>query len=204
MQLDRPAGPEQASIDRDAFMEQLIELIPQMRAFGRYLCRDPSEAEDLAQDALYKALKCRSGYTLGTNLKAWTFKIMRNLYYSSLRKSGRWVELTPERGERLSQTLSDPIANLELDEVRRALNVLADEQREALILVAAGGLSYDEAAHICRCPVGTIKSRVSRARDLLAATIENGGVRRDEISPSRAMALILKELAGINATQRAA
>ena len=164
---------EQAQADHE-FKTELTALIPQMRAFARSLCRDATAADDLAQDALLKAWNNRASFEPGTNMKAWTFMILRNQFYSDKRRSWRSSQLDPEVAERTLEAASNPIASLELDEVRRALACLPDDQREALILIGAGGLSYEEVSEICGCAIGTIKSRVSRARDRLSTIIEDG------------------------------
>ncbi len=187
-----------------AFQAELISLIPQMRAFARHLCRDVSIAEDLAQDALVKAWKARRSFTVGTNMKAWTFMIVRNQFYSDKRRSWRSTPLNQEVAERTLQAISNPVANIELDEVRRALTCLPDDQREALILVGAGGLSYDEVSAICGCPIGTIKSRVSRARDRLDELLRDGDYGKDTCPSSGAMEDIVVQLAKLSSLTRAA
>jgi len=187
---------DQARAD-EVFKAELTGLIPQMRAFARSLCRDAVAADDLAQDALLKAWNNRASYQPGTNMKAWTFMILRNQFYSDKRRSWRSSQLDPEVAERTLEAASNPIASLELDEVRRALACLPDDQREALILIGAGGLSYEEVSEICGCAIGTIKSRVSRARDRLAAIIESGDYGQDDVMPSNAMATIIAQLDGL-------
>ena len=178
----------------DAFKTELTGLIPQMRAFARSLCRDATAADDLAQDALLKAWNNRSSYQAGTNMKAWTFMILRNQFYSDKRRSWRSTQLDPEVAERTLVAVSNPIASLELDEVRRALAKLPEDQREALILIGAGGLSYEEVSEICGCAIGTIKSRVSRARNRLAALREDGAYDQDDTLPSNAMGNLIAQL----------
>jgi RNA polymerase sigma-70 factor (ECF subfamily) len=182
------------TIADDAFKTELTGLIPQMRAFARSLCRDATAADDLAQDALLKAWNNRTSYQPGTNMKAWTFMILRNQFYSDKRRSWRSTQLDPEVAERTLVAISNPVASLELDEVRRALAMLPEDQREALILIGAGGLSYEEVSEICGCAIGTIKSRVSRARDRLAAILEDGAYDQDGILPSSAMATLIGQL----------
>ena len=101
---------------------------------------------------------------------------------------------SPEVAERTLVAVSNPIASLELDEVRRALAKLPEDQREALILIGAGGLSYEEVSEICGCAIGTIKSRVSRARDRLAALLEDGAYDQDDMLPSNAMGNLIAQL----------
>ncbi|KRB51129.1 MAG: sigma-70 family RNA polymerase sigma factor [Pseudomonadota bacterium] len=193
----------QASAD-DIFKTELTGLIPQMRAFARSLCRDAVAADDLAQDALLKAWNNRTSYQPGTNMKAWTFMILRNQFYSDKRRSWRSTQLDPEVAERTLVAASNPMASLELDEVRRGLAMLPEDQREALILIGAGGLSYEEVSEICGCAIGTIKSRVSRARDRLATIIETGAYDQDDILPSSAMETLIAQLESLRGAAIAA
>lgn len=149
------------------FKAQLTELIPQMRAFARSLCSTAAAADDLAQEALLKAWKSRDRFERGTNLKAWVFTILRNHFYSEKRRSWRKQSLDPGVAEATLVANDDPSQKLDLLALKNALNKLPDDQREAIILVGAGGFAYDEAAEICGCAVGTVKSRVSRARKAL-------------------------------------
>jgi RNA polymerase sigma-70 factor (ECF subfamily) len=143
-----------------------------MRGFARSLCRDQTLADDLVQDALVSALRRQETFTTGTNLKAWLFTIVRNQFYGDKRRSWRSMPLDQKMAEETLVAVSNPMAVLELEDVRAAMLTLCVEQREALILVAVSGLSYEEAARIGGCAVGTIKSRVSRARQTLAAALE--------------------------------
>ncbi|MGH7025242.1 MAG: sigma-70 family RNA polymerase sigma factor [Caulobacteraceae bacterium] len=178
----------------DDFQAQLVAQIPVMRAFARTLCDSTYSAEDLAQDGLVRALACRHQFTPGTNLRAWLLTILRNLYYSEKRRSWRSTPLEPEVAERTIVADEESTAKVELDELRRAMNMLADEQREALILVGAAGLSYEEAGEICGAPVGTIKSRVSRARDRLALIYAEGSIPHDDGAPAGALATLLSDV----------
>lgn len=178
----------------DLFKAELTELIPQMRAFARHLCGQAGQGDDLAQEALLRAWQGRASYQPGTNLKAWTFMIVRNQFYSDKRRSWRSQPLDQEVAERTLVARDNPMATLELDEVRRALAMLPDEQRDALIMIGAGGLSYEEVAEMVGCAVGTIKSRVSRARDRLALILAEGLFEADDIMPSHAMPAILARL----------
>jgi RNA polymerase sigma-70 factor, ECF subfamily len=159
-------------VDDTAFKSELTSLIPHLRAFARSLCGNPSIADDLAQEAMLKAWKSRESFEPGTNMKAWAFTILRNLYYSEKRRSWRGQHLDPEIAEATLVANDNPSAHLDLLALRNALNHLPDDQREALVLVGAGGLSYEEAAEICNCAVGTVKSRVSRARKAVAVILD--------------------------------
>lgn len=155
--------------------QDLTALIPHMRAFAHFLCRNGPQADDLTQDALVSALKSRLAFARGTNLKAWLFTIMRNQFYSDKRRSWRVVPLDQTEAEETLAAVYDPMAALELEDVRSAMSELSRDQREALILVTVAGLPYVDAAAICGCAPGTMKSRVSRARVALAAILSGRG-----------------------------
>jgi RNA polymerase sigma-70 factor (ECF subfamily) len=166
---------------------------PHLRAFARTLTGDATAADDLAQDAMMKAWDARASFQLGTNMKAWTFMILRNQFYSEKRRSWRQSQLDQEAAERTLVAVDNPEAPVALDELRLSLGMLPAEQREALILVGAGGFAYEEAAEICGCAVGTVKSRVSRARRALQAILEAGSYDRDGGSAGDAMGSILAD-----------
>ncbi|WP_304167209.1 sigma-70 family RNA polymerase sigma factor [Phenylobacterium aquaticum] len=182
-----------ATNDDDDFRTELVALIPHMRAFARTLCNDRAQAEDLAQDALARAWASRDRFEMGTNMKAWTFMILRNQFYSEKRRAWRQVQLDQESAERTLVAIDDPASPLALDELRLGLAMLPAEQREALVLVGAGGFAYEEAADICGVAVGTVKSRVSRARRALHAILEDGSYERDGAPAGDAMRAILAD-----------
>src|SRR3569833_2729428 len=184
---------ERAPADDEAFKRELVQLIPHLRAFARTLCGDPAAADDLAQDAMMKAWDARASFQMGTNMKAWTFMIQRNQFYSEKRRSWRQSQLDQEAAERTLVAVDDPEAPIALDELRMALRSLPDEQREALVLVGAGGFAYEEAADICNCAVGAVKSRVSRARKALQAALEGGDYERGGATAGDAMSSILAD-----------
>jgi RNA polymerase sigma-70 factor (ECF subfamily) len=192
MAEDRPNAASDPETEA-AFKHELIALIPHLRAFARTLAGDPAAADDLAQDAMMKAWDARASYQMGTNMKAWTFMILRNQFYSEKRRSWRQSQLDQEAAERTLVAVDDPSAPVALDELRQGLGMLPAEQREALILVGAGGFAYEEAAEICGCAVGTVKSRVSRARRALQVILESGGYDRDGAPASEAMKSILAD-----------
>jgi RNA polymerase sigma-70 factor (ECF subfamily) len=188
------AAPGREDTARDAaFKRELVGLIPHLRAFARTLAGDPTSADDLAQDAMMKAWDARASFEMGTNMKAWTFMILRNQFYSEKRRSWRQSQLDQEAAERTLVAVDDPEAPVALDELRLALARLPAEQREALILVGAGGFAYEEAAEICNCAVGTVKSRVSRARRALQGILERGDYGRDGGAAGDAMGSILAD-----------
>lgn len=159
----------------------LVELMPNLRAFARSLCPNPARADDLVQDALVKGLANIKKFEPGTNLRAWMFTILRNTYYSDLRKKRREVE--DAEGEHAARLASPPaqIGAIDLEDFKRAFAELNDDHREVLTLVGAFGMAYEEAAEICGCAVGTVKSRVNRARKRLAELL---GVDENTIAGS--------------------
>ncbi len=179
-----PRGP--ASADDPTFKNELVAAIPHLRAFARSLCNDPTMADDLAQEALAKAWKARDSFEPGTSIKAWTFMILRNQFYSEKRRSWRTAPLDVEMAENTLLANDNPTVPMELLELRSALAKLPDDQREALILVGAGGMAYEEAAQVCQCAVGTIKSRVSRARRALETLLTEAGTRHSHDHDIRA------------------
>jgi RNA polymerase sigma-70 factor (ECF subfamily) len=142
----------------------LIAIIPNLRAFAVSLCGNPDRADDLVQETLVKAWSNLGSFVEGTNLPAWLFTILRNIYYSEYRKRRR--EVADSDGAIAAKLATAPAQNGHMDllDFRAALQQLPNDQREALILIGASGLSYEEAAQICNCAVGTMKSRVNRAR----------------------------------------
>jgi len=156
------------------FKLQMSEAIPHLRAFGRSLAGNPDVADDLVQETLLKAWSARDRFVAGTSMKAWTFTILRNTYFSNMRRkkfTAEYDELVAERVLSIAAPQQDP---LHLADLQRALMEISDDQREAVILVGAGGYSYDEAAEIAGCAVGTMKSRVSRARKALEGILTDG------------------------------
>lgn len=163
------------------FKQQLVEAIPMLRGFARSLSGNHDRADDLVQETLAKAIANRDKYKMGTNLHAWLVTILRNQYYSEGRR--RWREVSDAEGTHAARLVQQPghAARLEMREFLAALQVLPDDQREALVLVGASGLSYEEAAEVLGTRVGTVKSRVSRARARLDGMMTGKeGFDRDE------------------------
>lgn len=149
--------------DSPEFQAALVEVLPHLRAFARSLTRRREQADDLVNDAVVRALSAAAQFQPGTNFKAWMFTILRNLYYNEGRKNRSTVSL--DEAESLMPSVPPAQqSTLEFCDFRRAFWQLGDDHREVLILVGASGLSYEEAAEVCGCAIGTIKSRVSRAR----------------------------------------
>jgi RNA polymerase sigma-70 factor (ECF subfamily) len=152
----------------DSVRQEILGAVPGLRAFAISLCGNVDRADDLVQEALLRALANIHSFQPGTNMSAWLFTILRNHFRSEYRKRRREVEDADGHYAEGLTSHPEQQGHLELTEFRSALNRLPDEQREALILVGASGFSYEEAAEICGCAIGTVKSRVNRARTRLA------------------------------------
>ena len=154
---------------------ELLSIIPNLRAFALSLTRAGDRADDLVQETLMKAWNKFHLFQEGTNLKAWVFTIMRNEFYSQMRKRGREVQDTD--GAFSSQLATHPQqdGHMDMHDFRAALEDLPEDQREALVLIGANGFSYEEAAEITGVAIGTIKSRVSRARSKLMSELQISG-----------------------------
>ncbi|HEY4193118.1 MAG TPA: sigma-70 family RNA polymerase sigma factor [Mesorhizobium sp.] len=157
------------------FKTDLLGSIPSLRAFAISLTQSADKADDLVQETLVKAWDKHESFQMGTNLKAWLFTILRNEFYSQMRKRGR--EVQDSDGIMTARLAVHPSQHgqLDLKDFRGALEQLPEDQREAIILIGASGFSYEEAAKICDCAVGTIKSRVSRARSKLQEILKLSG-----------------------------
>jgi RNA polymerase sigma-70 factor (ECF subfamily) len=168
---DAPADAPAALWARRAFEKQLLNIIPDMRAFARFLVRNHTDADDLVQDAVIRALRSYRQFDLGTNMKAWAFTILRNTRFNDLRK--RRFDGDDELDLALRPTPANQLHRVELTEVLAVLATLKPVHREVLTLIRASGLSYEEAAQVMNCKLGTIKSRLNRAdaalRDALGA-----------------------------------
>lgn len=158
-----------------SFKDELLATIPALRAFARSLASSADRADDLVQETLVKAWHKQDSFHVGTNLRAWLFTILRNEFYSQMRKRGR--EISDADGA-LSENMAihpEQLGKIDLQDMQKALDTLPADQKEAIILIGASGMSYEEAAEICGVAVGTIKSRVSRARDRLTELLNVGG-----------------------------
>ncbi len=173
----------------ESVRKAILAAVPSLRAFGISLSGNVDRADDLVQETLLRALANINSFQPGTNMSAWLFTILRNHFRSEYRKRRREVE---DGDGRYAETLkSQPTQHgqIEFNEFRAALSHLPSDQREALILVGASGFSYEEAAHICGCAVGTIKSRVNRARTRLAELLSINSA--DEFGPDEQTRAVL-------------
>lgn len=169
-----------------AFKRQLTEAMPNLRAFAYSLCGRADLADDLAQETAMKAWAARDRFKPGSSLKAWAFTILRNTYLSQMRRrkfKGDYDEIAAERI--LSAPAEQP-GPMHLTDVQRALMELPENQREAVMLVGAGGYSYEAAADICDAATGTMKSRVSRGRKTLEGIFDDGKIKGDRADASDA------------------
>jgi RNA polymerase sigma-70 factor (ECF subfamily) len=154
------------------FSTLILATLPELRAFALSLTRDGSRADDLVQETILRAWAHADQFETGSNLRAWLFTILRNLFYTEQRRRQR--EVDDPQGKRAARLMVGPEqqSHLEFEDFWHALGRLPPLHREALILVAAQGLSYEEAARVCGVAVGTIKSRVNRARTHLMALLQ--------------------------------
>jgi RNA polymerase sigma-70 factor (ECF subfamily) len=175
----------------DALRDAVLAAVPKLRAFAISLSGNVDRADDLVQETLLRALANIDSFQPGTNLQAWLFTILRNLFRSEYRKRRREVEDTD--GNYAESMVSQPEqeGQLEFKELRAALAKLPQDQREALILVGASGFSYEEAAAICGCAIGTIKSRVNRARNRLATELSIEGA--EDLGPDPAVRAVIAD-----------
>ena len=183
-----PVGQEELPEPENdwSFVDELERLIPELRAFARGLCRERELADDLVQDTCLKAWQAIESFEPGAPLRPWLFRILRNEYYQYTRRAWRSTPLDQEFAE---NTLTMPAgldAKIDFRVLQAVMSTLPDVQREALILVVAAGYTYEEAGEICNCSPGTIKSRVSRAREAVVFKMQRadigqvGGSTRDD------------------------
>lgn len=170
--------------------EELVTHLPALRAFALSLTRNGAAADDLVQDTILKAWSNIDKFQAGTNLRAWLFTILRNTFYSGRRKIRREVSDTDGAHAARLSSKPDHDGRLALKDFRVAFDQLPDEQREALILVGASGFAYEEAAEMCGCAVGTIKSRANRGRKRLAELLNLEEGETFEMTDSTTLAVM--------------
>jgi RNA polymerase sigma-70 factor, ECF subfamily len=173
----------------ESVRKAVLSAVPSLRAFAISLCGNVDRADDLVQETLLRALANIESFQPGTNMSAWLFTILRNHFRSEYRKRRREVEDSDGHYAETLKTQPDQYGQVEFKEFQEALTQLPADQREALILVGASGFSYEEAANICGCAVGTIKSRVNRARTRLAELMNIAGA--DDFGPDEQTRAVL-------------
>jgi RNA polymerase sigma-70 factor (ECF subfamily) len=159
----------------DSLRDEILAAIPSLRAFAISLTGHSDRADDLVQDTIVRAWTNIDRFERGTNLNAWLFTILRNQFHSEYRKRKREVEDADGSYAARLKTHPDQQSRLDFEDFRTALATLPLDQREALLLVGAQGMSYEEAAAVCQVAVGTVKSRVNRARSKLAYLLDLTG-----------------------------
>lgn len=198
MSDDRPAGDRRSAAEKSDFKRELTTVVPHLRAFARGLCGRPDLADDLVQETLLKAWAAQDRFEPGTSMRAWTFVILRNAYLTDMRRNRFRGEYDEGVAERILTAPAGQEEPIHLSDLHRALLTLPAERREALLLVGAGGFSYEEAAAICGCAVGTIKSRVGRARAALSEMLASGSIPRRSTDDAVAHRAILEELDAVS------
>ena len=173
MELHTPDHP-QGSVPA-CFTTEMTASLPALRSFARSLCRHRDMADDLVQETMVRAWSSRHTFLPGSNFRPWLFTILRNQFYNAVRKQGRLVPWEPEAAERLLVQEPEQETRIHVADIEGALQQLPDGQR-MLLLIAGAGLSYEEAAEVADCKLGTVKSRINRGRAGLRAIIENGEV----------------------------
>lgn len=158
----------------------LVALLPDLRGYARFVTRDRVEADDLVQEALVRALGALEQFRPGTNLRAWLFVILRNAFFEQARRRRTERAALERRGPDDAPAAPAQDARSELADLQGQIYVLPPLLREALVLVGAQGMSYEQAAEICNVPVGTMKARVSRARASLVRSMQREPVRSEE------------------------
>ena len=191
---------ENKPVDDQRFQADLARVTPQLRGFARTLCGCRERADDLAQETLLKAWAARASYQPETNFKAWTFTILRNLFYSEVRRARFTGEYDEEKAQLTLRVSGRQEGVLELTDVLRAMQTIPEASRDALILATVGDHSYDEIAVICGIAVGTVKSRICRARAQLVSVLDGGILpdsRHDFVLEGDAIDLLLARVATI-------
>ena len=162
---------------------EIASLLPDMRAFARFLARDAAAADDLVQDTVVRALAALDQFTPGTNLRAWLFRIERNAFYEGLRRRRRENAVLHDGAVDEAPRIPEQLARSEVLDLQQLIWTLSPLLREALILIAVQELTYEEAATICGVPVGTMKARLSRARSALARNTHEASERKIDRIP---------------------
>lgn len=168
------------------FREDVLQIVPHLRAFARTLTNgDPHFADDLVQDTVVNALQAQSQFEEGSNLKAWLFTILRNRFRSLIARKHVKSEIGDDDLERLSTVPAHQESRIEVMAFKKAFVKLSPAHREVLVLAVIHGYSYEHIADICGCEVGTVKSRVNRARNLLKAMLLDDEAEIDPRSEAR-------------------
>jgi RNA polymerase sigma-70 factor (ECF subfamily) len=199
--MTAPIETQTASLTGSEFKEKLVAGIPHLRAFARSLCGNGEMADDLVQETMLKAWAARDRFAPDTNFKAWTFTILRNQYFSQYRRKRFVAEWDDHLADRVLAAPASQEAIIDLQDLMRGLQQIPATQREALILVAAGGFSYEEVAEIVGVADGTVKSRVCRARTALQKIMSSGVLRTSRQDLAAGQGTVLSLLAYLEKLQ---
>lgn len=168
------------------FREDLAAMLPKLRAYARSLCAGDSQlADDVVQDALVRALRAQDRFEPGTNLQAWMFTIVRNVFLNTVRRRVPTTTLDPVAWENLLAVGPEQEQRLEWRAFQHAFAQLSPTHREVLVLAVVEGLEYETIAERTGCRVGTVKSRVNRARERLQCLLLGDEADEDATAPRR-------------------
>lgn len=170
--MPNPASSIPADREFPGFSEEMAASLPALRNFARGLCRQRDMADDLVQETLIRAWASRHTFLPGSKFRPWLFTILRNQFYTTMRKRSRMVSWEPEAAERILVQQPEQEAGLHIADIEVAIGQLPESQREMLMLIASAGLSYEEAAIVADCKIGTVKSRINRGRAAVRAIID--------------------------------
>jgi RNA polymerase sigma-70 factor (ECF subfamily) len=172
VEMERQVAAPETPLADDEFEAQMLEAMPRLRAFARKLSGNQETAADLVQDTMASAWAARTRFRRGSNFRAWACTILRNKFYTEVRRNRRFGDYDELSAERSLSVQARQDENMLLSDVIGALEMIPAPQREALVLIGAGGITYEEAAEVVGVPLGTIKSRINRARISLEAIME--------------------------------
>jgi RNA polymerase sigma-70 factor (ECF subfamily) len=170
--MRNPSPSDACDICAPHFSADMAAALPALRRFARSLCRQGDMADDLVQETMIRAWASRHTFLPGSKFRPWLFTILRNQFYTAMRKRNKLVSWEPEAAERILVQEPDQEDRLHLADVAGALEQLPANQREMLVLIAGAGLSYEEAAVVADCKIGTVKSRINRGRAAIRAIID--------------------------------
>jgi RNA polymerase sigma-70 factor, ECF subfamily len=170
--------PPPAALSDADFKRELLATVPLLRAYARSLSGNADVADDLLQDTMLKAWGARHRFIAGTNMRAWTHVILRNAFYSQVRRLRFRGEFDPVAADLILAVAPTQESHIALIDLQRALMQLPVEQREAIVMMGAGGMSCEDVAAVCECATGTVKSRVARGRGALRVLLANGQLKQ--------------------------
>jgi RNA polymerase sigma factor (sigma-70 family) len=186
--------PLKASRSDEQFKSSLVAAMPALRAYARSLSGNADLADDLLQETMLKAWNARRRFIAGTNMRAWTHVILRNTFYSQARRLRFRGEWDPVAADLILAVPPSQDSHMALVDLQRALMQLPVEQREAVVMMGAGGMSCEDVAVVCGCATGTVKSRVARGRESLRLLLENGQLKKRRADTPKADMPVLDQI----------